>query len=151
MPFHAHTAKLPDGKTTNPDSSTWESLFTSFGKGENNCQRETCQSCADLQPQHGHLNKVACHTAKFAAEMFPGNAEESKSAHQWGYLTGLWHDLGKFAPEWQIGIIRGLSILAGGWWVWPNTIGEEGVSEIFIPMDRWMARLGRRSREKHPS
>lgn len=101
MPFHAHTSKLSDGKTTNPDSSSWEPLFTSFGKGENNCQRETCQSCADLQPQHGHLNKVAYHTAKFAAEMFPDNSEESKSAHQWGYLTVLWHDLGKFAPEWQ--------------------------------------------------
>lgn len=51
----------------------------------------------------------------------------------------------------EIGIIRGLSILAGGWWVWPDTIGEEGVSEIFIPMDRWMACLDGRSREKHPS
>jgi hypothetical protein len=28
MPFYAHTSKLPDGKTTNPDSSTWEPLFT---------------------------------------------------------------------------------------------------------------------------
>lgn len=100
MPF-AHTSKLPDGKTTNPDSSTWEPLFTPFGPGVNDCQRDTCKACADLEPQHGHLNKVAYHTAQFAAEMFPENSEESKSAHQWGYLTGLWHDLGKFAPEWQ--------------------------------------------------
>lgn len=28
MPFYAHTSKLPDGKTTNPDTTTWEPLFT---------------------------------------------------------------------------------------------------------------------------
>ncbi len=54
-----------------------------------------------MAPQHGHLNKVAYHTAKFAAEMFPKDSEESKSAHQWGYLTGLWHDLGKFSEDFQ--------------------------------------------------
>jgi CRISPR-associated endonuclease/helicase Cas3 len=99
MPFHAHTSKLPDG--TIAPQSEWEPLFTPFGPGENECQHNTCKACADLEPQHGHLNKVAYHTARFAAEMFPENSEESKSAHQWGYLTGLWHDLGKFAPEWQ--------------------------------------------------
>lgn len=101
MPFHAHTSKLRDGKTTNPDTSTWEPLFTPFGEGEHECQREHCHKCAETHPHHGHLNKVAYWTAKFAAEMFPENSEESKSAHPWGYLTGLWHDLGKFAPEWQ--------------------------------------------------
>lgn len=54
-----------------------------------------------MESHHGHLNKVAYWTAKFASQMFPANSDESKSAHQWGYLTGLWHDLGKFAPEWQ--------------------------------------------------
>lgn len=101
MPFHAHTSKLPDGTTTNPDTSTWEPLFTPFGPGENECQRNTCKACAYLEPQHGHLNKVAYHTAKFAAEMFPEISEESQSAHQWGYLTGLWHDLGKFSENFQ--------------------------------------------------
>ena len=47
-----------------------------------------------MEPYHGHLNKVAYHTAKFATEMFPMDSEESKSAHQWGYLTGLWHETG---------------------------------------------------------
>jgi len=51
----------------------------------------------------------------------------------------------------EIGIIRGLSTLAGGWWVWPETIGEKGVREIFIPMDRWMECVARRSQDKHPS
>jgi len=32
--------------------------------------------------------------------MFP-EGETRETARQWGYLTGLWHDLGKFAPEWQ--------------------------------------------------
>ncbi len=53
-----------------------------------------------MDPKHGHLNKVAWWTAKFASEMFPpGTSREA--AREWGYLTGLWHDLGKFAPEWQ--------------------------------------------------
>jgi CRISPR-associated endonuclease/helicase Cas3 len=79
----------------------WEPLFTPFGAGENECQREQCVKCKNLEPYHGHLNKVAYWSATFAAEMFQAKSEESKSAHQWGYLTGLWHDLGKFAPEWQ--------------------------------------------------
>ena len=33
--------------------------------------------------------------------MFPAGSEEAKATQQWGYLAGLWHDLGKFAPEWQ--------------------------------------------------
>ncbi len=94
MIFYAHTSKLPDGKTTNPDTSTWEPLFTPFTENDH-------ALCESLALQHGHLNKVAHWTAKFAAEMFPENSKESKSAHQWGYLIGLWHDLGKFAPEWQ--------------------------------------------------
>lgn len=93
MPCYAHTLK-------DQPKEKWEPLFTSYGDGDDECQRETCRKCADLEPYHGHLNKVAYWTAKFAAEMFaPGPDREA--AHQWGYLTGLWHDLGKFAPEWQ--------------------------------------------------
>lgn len=33
--------------------------------------------------------------------MFPAGSSESKSAKDWGNLTGLWHDLGKSAPVWQ--------------------------------------------------
>ncbi len=99
--FYAHTSKLSDCKTTNMDTSTWEPLFTPFGKGADECQRANCRKCQALVPQHSHLNKVAYWTAKFAADIFPADSEESKSAHQWGYLTGLWHDLGKFAPKWQ--------------------------------------------------
>jgi CRISPR-associated endonuclease/helicase Cas3 len=93
--FYAHT--LP-GQT---DRSFWEPLFTPFGTDpETQCQREHCEKCRILAPDHGHLNKVAWWCAKFASEMFTsGPAREA--AHRWGYLTGLWHDLGKFAPEWQ--------------------------------------------------
>lgn len=54
-----------------------------------------------MDRDHGHLNKVAWWTAKFAGEMFPAGSEEAKATQQWGYLAGLWHDLGKFAPAWQ--------------------------------------------------
>ncbi len=37
----------------------WEPLFTPFGAGENECQREQCEKCKKLEPYHGHLNKVA--------------------------------------------------------------------------------------------
>ena len=94
MQFHAHTLK-------DQPKEEWEPLFTPFGEGVEECQRAICPKCEAMEPQHGHLNKVAYWTAKFAAEMFPKDSPESKSAHQWGYLTGLWHDLGKFAPEWQ--------------------------------------------------
>ena len=98
MDYYAHTS-----------DSAWEPLFTPFGEIDPNDHTKACSGknaapcthCQNLEPQHGHLNKVAYHTAKFAAEMFPPDSPESKSAHQWGYLTGLWHDLGKFAPIWQ--------------------------------------------------
>ncbi len=94
MHFYAHTLE-------GQPKETWEPLFTPFGNDENQCQRQTCGECAAMEPTHGHLNKVAYHTAKFASEMFPTGSSESASANQWGYLTGLWHDLGKFAPDWQ--------------------------------------------------
>lgn len=94
MPAYAHTLE-------GQPKEKWEPLFTPFGAGENECQREHCEKCKNLEPYHGHLNKVAYWTATFAAEMFPAKSEESKSARQWGYLTGLWHDLGKFALIWQ--------------------------------------------------
>jgi CRISPR-associated endonuclease/helicase Cas3 len=94
LPPYAHT--LP-GK---PEKE-WEPLFTSYGEAEHLCQREKCEKCRGLEPYHGHLNKVASWTAKFASEMFSAHSTEAKSARDWGYLSGLWHDLGKFAPAWQ--------------------------------------------------
>ena len=79
----------------------WEPLFTSFGDSEDQCQGYRCEKCQRLEPDHGHLNKVAFWTAKFASEMFAPDSDEAKSARDWCYLAGLWHDLGKFAPEWQ--------------------------------------------------
>lgn len=96
MTAYAHTH--PDHPN---DPSKWEPLFTHFGDAANECQRESCEKCRDLSPDHGHLNKVAWWSAKFASEMFTPDSTEAKSAWDWGYLAGLWHDLGKFAPEWQ--------------------------------------------------
>jgi CRISPR-associated endonuclease/helicase Cas3 len=99
MPAYAHTHPA----FPNPEDAVkhWEPLFTPFGDGEGECQRETCKKCEGLDSNHGHLNKVAWWTAKFASEMFAADSPESKSAWDWGYLAGLWHDLGKFAPVWQ--------------------------------------------------
>lgn len=93
MPFYAHS--LPD-----QPQERWEPLFTPFGSGPDHCQRDTCEKCRELATDHGHLNKVAYRTATFAAAMFPPGKDRD-AAWQWGYLAGLWHDLGKFAPEWQ--------------------------------------------------
>ncbi|MFT3990791.1 MAG: CRISPR-associated helicase Cas3' [Luteolibacter sp.] len=93
MELYAHTLK-------DQPKEKWEPLFTPFGSGANECQRENCEKCRSFEPYHGHLNKVAYWTGKFAAEMFPPD-QDRDSARQWGYLAGLWHDLGKFAPEWQ--------------------------------------------------
>lgn len=86
---YAHTA---------PGDSPWEPLFTpdcaalSGGK---------CPLCESLDRFHGHLNKVAWWTARFAEAMFTAGSEEAKAGRAWGYIAGLWHDLGKFAPAWQ--------------------------------------------------
>lgn len=94
MEFHAHS--LPDRQP-----SEWEPLFTPLGEGEEECQGKECEKCRRLERYHGHLNKVAWWSGKFAAEMFAPDSDAAKSAWEWGYLAGLWHDLGKFAPEWQ--------------------------------------------------
>ncbi|MEI7912422.1 MAG: hypothetical protein WCK77_22545 [Verrucomicrobiota bacterium] len=80
------------------DPSKWELLFTPFGNAAAECRRQSCQNCRRLDPAHGHLNKVAFWTAKFASEMFAPGSEEARSAHDWGYIAGLWHDLGE-SPE----------------------------------------------------
>jgi len=54
-----------------------------------------------LDPRHGHLNKVAWWTAHFASSMFAPCSPAAKAAWEWGYLAGLWHDLGKFSEIWQ--------------------------------------------------
>lgn len=105
---YAHTATLPGSRETNPDHTTWEPLFTPFGEidpsdptkacsGKNGAH---CPHCENLEPTHGHLNKVAHLASQFAAAMFPQGPNRD-AAQQWAYIAGLWHDLGKFAPEWQ--------------------------------------------------
>jgi CRISPR-associated endonuclease/helicase Cas3 len=84
-----------------PEGQPWEPLFTPFGNEPGQCRRNNCEDCRLRSPGHGHLNKVAWWCATFAAEMFPPGPDRD-AAWQWGYLAGLWHDLGKFPPEWQV-------------------------------------------------
>lgn len=112
MNFYAHTKSEPNG--TPAPREEWEPLFTPFGtRGQSNlndpssaCTGKSdknagpCHHCENLEPQHGHLNKVAHLASQFAAEMFPAGPHR-ENARKWAYLVGLWHDLGKFAPEWQ--------------------------------------------------
>lgn len=99
MPVYAHTH--PQFPAAADSFSHWEPLFTSFGDDPvAQCLRAQCEKCRELESRHGHLNKVGYWCATFAARMF-GEGPDREVAWQWGYLTGLWHDLGKFAPEWQ--------------------------------------------------
>ena len=94
--FYAHTKTDADGNLLSEEE--WEPLFSE------DCatlKGGKCPQCENLDPHHGHLNKVAYLCSKFAAEMFPEGSEDRKLAAEWGRLAGLWHDLGKFAPEWQ--------------------------------------------------
>ena len=83
-----------------PQGAQWEPLFTPIGDGPEQCRGRACEACRLLSPDHGHLNKVAWWCATFAAAMFPPGPDRD-AAWQWGYVAGLWHDLGKFPAEWQ--------------------------------------------------
>jgi CRISPR-associated endonuclease/helicase Cas3 len=98
-PFYAHSKQRTDRTPAPLDE--WEPLFTPFaGESGTGCGKRNCPRCASLEPDHGHLNKVAWWTAKFAGEMFPEGSDR-ETAHQWGYIAGLWHDLGKYSREFQ--------------------------------------------------
>jgi CRISPR-associated endonuclease/helicase Cas3 len=77
-----------------------EPLFTSCADSDHCGVVGTCEACRLLLPDHGHLNKVASMCARFAGAMFQ-QGDDSAAASGWGYLAGLWHDLGKFPEEWQ--------------------------------------------------
>ena len=91
--FYAHTNSASSSPTEG-----WEPLLTVDCPA---LDGGSCGACERLERQHGHLNKVAWWTAKFASGLFPARSDDAKAGWEWGYLAGLWHDLGKFAPEWQ--------------------------------------------------
>lgn len=97
--WYAHSATDSMGEAASQES--WEPLFTPFGEDSGrDCQGEACSKCHFLERHHGHLNKVACLSAKFA-EAFSSVAAEKAIIRQWGWLAGLWHDLGKYSREFQ--------------------------------------------------
>jgi len=79
MEFYAHTQ--------GPEKKDWEPLFTPACP---TLSGQLCEACQNLDPKHGHLNKVAHLAATFAAEMFPPGPNR-ESAKQWAHLAGLWH------------------------------------------------------------
>lgn len=109
--FYAHGKTLPNGDPA--PQHEWEPLFTPWHDRPGHdlppdpaaaCSGNhaaLCPHCENLAPNHGHLNKVAHLAAKFAGEMLPADHPDRESITQWAWLAGLWHDLGKFSPEWQ--------------------------------------------------
>ncbi len=97
--YFAHSKHQTDGGVSLEDE--WEPLFTPLGVSADECSALSCQHCKIRKADHGHLNKVAYWSATFAADMFTDNSCGAKSVRPWGYLTGLWHDLGKYSDEFQ--------------------------------------------------
>lgn len=95
MKFYAHTKSAPDGSLLPLEE--WEPLFSEDCPA---LSGNPCDACERMESDHGHLNKVAWWTAKFAAEMFP-EGPNREAAREWGRIAGLWHDLGKFSKAWQ--------------------------------------------------
>lgn len=92
----AHSKAAIDGAPLPPEQ--WEPLFSA------DCPRmagEPCAACTAMEAGHGHANKVAVLAGMFAQRMFAENREDAACARHWGELLGWWHDLGKFAPDWQ--------------------------------------------------
>jgi hypothetical protein len=40
---------------------------------------------------------------------------------------------------------RDLATLGGGWWVWPEVVGRDGDTEVFIPLEDWQQVLAKRT------
>jgi hypothetical protein len=72
--LYAHTKNDSNGAPR--PQSEWEPLFSEDCVG---LKGEHCPECAALDPQHGHLNKVAYLAGKFAAEIFPAWSDNSKT------------------------------------------------------------------------
>lgn len=94
--FYAHTKSDANGRLLDP--SEWEPLFS---EDCGTLHGQACEKCQNLDPQHGHLNKVAYLAGKFAGEMFQAGSEEARAATEWGRLAGWWHDLGKYSEKFQ--------------------------------------------------
>lgn len=60
-----------------------------------------CLDCEKLNHEHGHLNKVAYLSKKFAQAFLKSGQDTHSTFSQLAYIQGLWHDLGKFSKEFQ--------------------------------------------------
>lgn len=72
----------------------WEPLFSA-------CRNIGCDglsvSCSDC----GHIDRVARLAKSLGEKLVAGESEDRVCVGAWAWKSGLWHDLGKFAPDWQ--------------------------------------------------
>lgn len=92
--FYAHTD--PAAPEASEAPGRWEPLFTADCPALDGAPYAKCERCERLDRRHGHLNKVAWWTAKFAAGLFPAGSDEAKAKLEWQSLAGLWHNLRKW-------------------------------------------------------
>lgn len=107
MQFFAHSKHNNDGRPV--PKGEWEPLFTPFGGDpQTQCQGgkgSFCPKCEELDPRHGHLNKVAHLASQFAEKLDLG-------LH--GFTAGLLHDFGKYSKQFQDYISPDSLISMGG-------------------------------------
>ena len=96
MNHYAHTKTDESGRTLPPEQ--WEPLFSAACPALDGAR---CERCDAMQPEHGHLNKVAWLASRFARNMFAVGSREADIIQQWAWLAGLWHDLGKYSEAFQ--------------------------------------------------
>lgn len=86
MKFYAHTKSDSNGELLDP--LEWEPLFSDDC---GNLHGGACEKCYNLDPKHGHLNKVAWLAGKFAGEMFPAGPYGETARRK---KRGVFPDLG---------------------------------------------------------
>jgi hypothetical protein len=74
-PPYAHT--LPERP-----QEEWEPLFTPFGDAADECQRESCQKCQRLEPDHGHSNSQRCRPSQEGRGLKPTAAPASPAPNR---------------------------------------------------------------------
>jgi hypothetical protein len=107
---------------------------------------------ADLDPADGMPSRSALakelllyHIRQFSETFYEEDWVEDIEFDYWD----MGHD-----PDFEIGgtavseslakLVRDLATLAGGWWVWPELVGQDGERPVFISMAEWKKCLAKR-------
>jgi hypothetical protein len=110
----------------------------------------------DLDPTDGMISRsaLAGEVLVFRMKQLSENIYSASWLHDlefrvWDMAFGGENTFGGIAVTGRMAkLFRDLATLADGWWVWPDTVGEDGSDAIFIPMERWKECLARRSDRK---